>query len=84
MNDVLEISETMGVHPKSYLPLAPRRKRFIELYLDTSSSTFGNCYQSAIGAGFSDQTARNLTHNKPKWYSELVGQDDGMQQNIWC
>lgn len=65
--------------PTVYSPLDPRQRRFIELYLDVSSKTFGNCYQSAIGAGFSDQTARNLTHNKPRWYSEIIGQNEGIQ-----
>lgn len=73
------ITEQTGVSPTLYTPLAPRQKRFIELYLDPSSDTFGNCYRSAIGAGFTDQTARNLTHNKPRWYSEIVGQNEGMQ-----
>jgi hypothetical protein len=70
----------VGVRPKgTLLPLDPRQKRFIDLYLDVDSKTFGNCYQSAIGAGFTDQTARNLTHNKPKWYSEIIGQSEGVQ-----
>jgi len=73
------VSEEAGVGPTPSSPLDPRQKRFIELYLDVGSRTFGNCYQSAIGAGFSDQTARNLTHNKPKWYSEIIGQNEGVQ-----
>lgn len=69
-----------GVSPKgTLLALDPRQNRFISLYLDVSSRTFGNCYQSAIGAGYTEQTARNLTHNKPKWYSEIVGQNEGVQ-----
>jgi hypothetical protein len=68
-----------GVGPPSDQPLSPRQQRFISYYLDTSSKSFGNCYQSAIRAGFSDMTARNLTHNKPKWYSEIIGQSFGAQ-----
>lgn len=72
--------DSQGVSPKgTLLALNPRQNKFVNLYLDVGSKTFGNCYQSAIGAGFSDQTARNLTHNKPKWYSEIVGQNEGMQ-----
>ncbi|HEY1645451.1 MAG TPA: hypothetical protein VGF75_03630 [Candidatus Saccharimonadales bacterium] len=59
--------------------LDPRQLRFMALYLDPESLSFGNCYQSAIQAGFSDQTSRNLTHNKPKWYSETLGQVRGLQ-----
>lgn len=76
-----KIPEGAGARPKgTLLALDPRQKRFVELYLDVDSDTFGNCYQSAIGAGFTDQTARNLTHNKPKWYSEIIGQDEGVQR----
>jgi hypothetical protein len=69
----------VGVRPDSELALDPRQKRFMSLYLNTDSVTFGNCYRSAIKAGFSDLTARNLTHNKPKWYSEILGQQQGVQ-----
>lgn len=64
-----------GVRPQGTArQLAPRQQRFLELYCDANSPTFGNRYQSAIAAGFSDMTARNLTHNKPSWYSEKLGQ----------
>ncbi len=59
--------------------LDPRQRLFIALYCDTSSKTFGNCYQSAKKAGFSDLTARNLTSNKPQWYLEMLGQVRGME-----
>ncbi|HSW91298.1 MAG TPA: hypothetical protein VLG09_01460 [Candidatus Saccharimonadales bacterium] len=78
LNLINQIKEA-GVDTQLYTPLTPRQQRFMELYLDVDSKTFGNCYQSAIGAGFTDQTARNLTHNKPKWYSELIGQNSGIQ-----
>jgi hypothetical protein len=68
-----------GVRPPYDRALNPRQRKFMELYLDTQSVTFGNCYKSALAAGFSDQTARNLTHNKPGWYSETLGQQQGAQ-----
>ncbi len=77
--DLIDELNGVGVDTQSYIPLAPRQQRFMELYLDVDSKTFGNCYQSAIGAGFTDQTARNLTHNKPKWYSDLIGKNSGIQ-----
>lgn len=69
-----DFQDEVGVHPESTPTLTPRQLKFKELYLDVGSSTFGNCYQSAINAGFTNFTAKNLTHNKPKWYSEIVGQ----------
>lgn len=59
--------------------LDPRQERFVEAYCEASSPTFGNCYQSAIKAGYSDLTARNITHNRPKWYSETLGKREGLQ-----
>lgn len=63
-----------GVVPKSYIALDPRQEKFIELYLNPDSSSFGNCLQSALASGYSLETARNLLHNKPKWLSEKLGQ----------
>lgn len=54
--------------------LDPRQEKFISLYCDPSSKFFGNCFQSAAAAGYSVQTARNLTHNRPAWLSEKLGQ----------
>lgn len=71
-----EISKRVGVRPKGNLsPLAPRQRQFMEYYLDTDSPTFGNCYASAVRAGYSDQTARDLTHLRPAWLSETIGQN---------
>lgn len=79
MSDKNDFQIKMGVSPTVHSALDPRQKRFIDLYLDVNSASFGNCYRSAISAGFSDQTARNLTHNKPRWYSEIIGQNEGVQ-----
>ena len=53
--------------------LTPRQSTFIRAYTDPVSSSFGNCYQSAVAAGYSDTTARNLTHLNPEWLSENIG-----------
>jgi len=69
-----DFQKTEGVHPTQISTLAPRQERFIDLYFDVKSPSFGNCYQSAKSAGYSTETARNLTHNRPKWLSEKLGQ----------
>ena len=51
----------------------PRQERFAGLYYSPDSPTFSNCYRSAIDAGYSPKTAKDLSHNKPKWLSELAG-----------
>lgn len=66
--------QTEGVGPTLYDALDPRQERFIELYLNPDSPSFGNCYQSALNAGYTHETAKNLTHNRPKWLSEKLGQ----------
>ncbi len=80
--DVLHISKGMGVSPTSTIALDPRQERFIELYFNADSVTFGNCYQSAIKAGYTYETARNLTHNRPKWLSEKLGQMQTMEPEL--
>ncbi len=74
--------ESQGVRPTPYITLDPRQERFIELYFNVDSVTFGNCYQSAKQAGYSIETARNLTHNRPKWLSEKLGQMQPMEPEL--
>lgn len=54
--------------------LTPRQSAYMKAYADQGSPSFGNSYQSALVAGYSQQTARNLTHLKPEWLSESIGQ----------
>lgn len=75
--------EEAGVDtPSTSLLLDPRQEKFISLYFSADSLTFGNCYQSAIKAGYSGETARNLTHNRPKWLSEKLGQMQTMEPEL--
>lgn len=72
--DTLQNQDEVGVGPTSTGALDPRQELFIRSYFDANSNTFGNCYQSALTAGYSMETARNLMHNRPKWLSEKLGQ----------
>ncbi len=75
--------EGRGVEPKGTLStLDPRQDKFIELYFSVTSPTFGNCYRSALSAGYTSETARNLTHNRPKWLSEKLGQMQTMEPDL--
>jgi len=72
-----------GENPKgTLLPLDPRQEKFLDLYLSVTSSSFGNCYQSALRAGYTNETARNLMHNRPKWLSEKLGQMQTMEPEL--
>lgn len=50
-----------------------KQRAFIQLWLNPKSKSFGNTYQSAIEAGFSDSTARVLTANSRQtpWIQDL-------------
>ncbi len=74
------ISNTAGVRPKGTAhQLDPRQQRFLGLYCDVASPTFSNSYRSALAAGFTDETAKNLSHNRPAWLSEKLGQIKTME-----
>lgn len=62
--------------------LDPRQEKFLDLYFSVTSPSFGNCYQSAMRAGYTSETARNLTHNRPKWLSEKLGQMQTMEPEL--
>lgn len=72
----------VGVGPPSSTALDPRQERFIDSYFNVDSATFGNCYQSAIKSGYTVETARNLTHNRPKWLSEKLGQMHSIEPEL--
>lgn len=52
--------------------LSPRQIRFLKLYNDPKSPTFGNAYQSAKDAEYSEEYAQNLTGQMPDWLSENI------------
>ena len=53
--------------------LSPQQQLFIQNYLDPKSKNFGNALQSALTAGYSDATSKNITVNPPAWLSEVLG-----------
>lgn len=48
------------VHPNQWTG-TPQQEKFLILFLDPSSPTFGNAYQSAMEAGFSQEYAKIIT-----------------------
>ena len=53
--------------------LTPKQARFLNVYLDPKSDTFGNALQSGLKAGFSREYSETLTTKGLKWLSEGVG-----------
>lgn len=72
-----EASQTSNIAPITDLRTIQKpnkkQRKFIEQWLNPKSSTFGNTYQSAIAAGFTDSTARVLTANSRNtpWIQEI-------------
>lgn len=50
--------------------LDPRQALFLNAYIDPKSKTFGNAYQSALGAGYSENYATTITAKAPEWLEE--------------
>jgi len=50
----------------------PRQLLFKKYYCSPKSETFGNAFQSAIKAGFSEEYASNITTQKTTWFSEIM------------
>lgn len=51
----------------------PRQTLFLSYYLDPKSKTFSNALQSALKAGYSQETSESITSNMPSWLSESLG-----------
>lgn len=52
--------------------LNPQQQKFKEAYCNPNSSTFGNAYQSALVAEYSDEYAKNITGQGNDWLSEIL------------
>lgn len=50
--------------------LDPRQKLCWDYYIDPKSETFSNAYQSALKAGYTDESSQVITAEK--WFSEKV------------
>lgn len=48
----------------------PQQNKFMESWLDVDSPTFGNAYQSATAAGYSDNYSKQLASIGLKWLTE--------------
>lgn len=55
------------------MDLTPIQQLFLKEYTDPKSEYFGNAYQSAIKAGYSEDYAKNITGQMPEWLSENLG-----------
>ncbi|MBL8160007.1 hypothetical protein JNJ66_06130 [Candidatus Saccharibacteria bacterium] len=59
----------------------PRQRAFLNAYYSPTSDTYSNAYQSALRSGYSEATAKDLLHNRPKWLSETPGDSQAPTAN---
>jgi len=59
--------------------LDPRQDVFLAGYLDPTSETWGNAYQSAVRAGYEESYALNIMNLMPTWLSDKL-EDTGLLQ----
>jgi ubiquinone biosynthesis protein UbiJ len=67
---------------KKALILNPQQEKFLNYYLDINSETFGNAYQSALKAKYSEEYAQNITALMPSWLSENIGDTQLLQKAV--
>lgn len=60
----------------------PRQALYLSLYLDPNSPTFGNSYQSAIGAKYSEEYAQVMSAQMPAWLSDNLGDLNLLQSAV--
>lgn len=80
MTDVIKEDEFDGI-------LTPRMKRMWDFYVKPSSNSFGNALQSALKAGYTDETAHVITGQR--WFKtkkrrmQLLGKaEEALQEAV--
>lgn len=53
--------------------LTPQQEEFLAQYTNPKSANFGNAFQSALKAGYSQTYAENITDAMPEWLLENIG-----------
>lgn len=62
--------------------LNPQQEKFLQLYLDPKSETWGNLRQSALSVGFSAEYADNIGSLLPKWLQEGMNDNALVQKAL--
>jgi hypothetical protein len=66
-------NQTISGQKMSKSILSPQQSLFLSYFSNPKSETFGNAYQSAIKAQYSEEYAKNITGQMPEWLSENLG-----------
>lgn len=69
---------------KTWQNFTPQQEQFFKNYLDPRSDTWGNATQSAIKAGYTEDSASNIT--TIQWFKEVMEDNKLLQKaldNLW-
>src|ERR1039458_2316228 len=81
MADTKEL-ETTDI-PKKFKWLAKKKQiAFMDAFLQPSSKTFGNAYQSALSVGYSHHYAKHMLSFKQAWIAEYMNRIEYDSANI--
>lgn len=58
----------------------PRQEKFLAGYLNPKSPTWSNALQSALAAGYTQETSENIMSVMPKWLSDALGDNKLVQK----
>lgn len=72
----------MAEKKKTWTELSPQQADFLKYYLDPSSETWGNAYQTALKVGYAEEYATNITGQMPKWLSNALEDNNLVQQAL--
>jgi len=62
------------------MDLNPQQQTFLRHFLDPKSETWGNYYQSAKKAGYSEEYSQNISGQMPGWLSENISDSKLLQK----
>lgn len=61
----------MAKSPAETKNYTPQQIDFALRYYMPTSATYGNAYQSAIGAGYTEESAKNITAQDFQWFNKI-------------
>ncbi len=75
----MEKSKTNPNKVNQYTDPDPRQALFLSYYLDPKSTTFSNCQQSGLKAGYTEEYAKVITSQLPDWLSSNLKDSKRLQ-----
>lgn len=84
-NELVNRQKRKNVSKNAKISITLQEFDFLRAYVDIESPTFGNAYQSALKAGYSQSYCRVVRRNYPLWrmkWLKMALKDDGLVKMI--